>query len=85
MRTLIANTRSAVGFVVVGPSKGSGFLVRGTNYFVTCYHVVKGADPAEIVVAFEGKQLRPEQVLHNDQYDLAILLLPPDELPLGGG
>lgn len=84
MRELVANARSAIGFIKVGTSAGSGFLVRGTNHFITCHHVVKGANPANIVVAFEDKQLHPEHMLQYDQYDLAILLLPPDELPEGG-
>lgn len=58
--------------------------MRGTNHLITCHHVVEGANPAQTIVVFEDKQLSPERILHYSQYDLASLLLPPNDLPQGG-
>lgn len=75
MRELISQLKPAIGFVRSGDSLGSGFLVKGTSHFVTCYHVVTGNKVTVVI----GQNERDAVVVSKDpRYDLAVLNLEPD-------
>jgi serine protease Do len=61
-------------------SRGSGFILSEDGYIVTAHHVVSEAD--EILVRLsDGRQLVPEVIGSDRQYDIALLKVDAQDLP----
>ncbi|HUE72825.1 MAG TPA: trypsin-like peptidase domain-containing protein [Pirellulaceae bacterium] len=66
------------------PGQGSGVIVDGKRGFViTNYHVVRDALEIKVRLA-EGKPLRATVVGYDMDSDLAVLQIPPEEMPNQG-
>ena len=84
---IAAHSLPSVVFISVGGTAGegvgSGFVVREDGYIVTNSHVVQGADEGQITVAFhEGEDLAAEVVGSAPEYDIAVLKVEQDGLPV---
>ena len=61
--------------VCVGSTIGSGFMVSRNGYAITCAHVVKGVEEAQLVFG-SGLKLTASVVTIDNHKDLALLKLP---------
>jgi len=61
-------------------SRGSGFIISKDGYIVTAEHVVKDADEITVRLS-DGRELVPELVGSDRQYDVALLKVDAQDLP----